>query len=100
MAWWGCCSERLSVGGEQLMREKTRLGQRGRGAAASAILLLALLLAACANSGGAAGNPQTNTQNLPYNISVTAIREFPVLTPQSGLMRPAVDSAGNIWFGE
>jgi virginiamycin B lyase len=64
------------------------------------LLLLALLLGACADSSAAAGNPQINTQGLPYNISVTSIREFPVQTPQSGLMRPAVDSAGNIWFGE
>src|SRR5215469_13366503 len=77
------------------MRYRTMLGRRG----VLPLLLLLALLAACSTS-NASGNQQPNASTLPYTVTVAAIREFPVLTPQSGLMRPAVDSMGNIWFGE
>src|SRR5690348_16336757 len=59
--------------------------------------LLALVLAGC---GAASGPGQGSSTALPYTITTANIRAFPMPKPQSGLMRPAVDSQGNIWFGE
>jgi virginiamycin B lyase len=89
------------LGGEAPGRDFNRrgAGRRALRPGAAVLLMMCLLLAACAST-PSAGGQQTNASNLPYNVTVTSIREFPVLTPQSGLMRPAVDNAGNIWFGE
>src|SRR6266567_4296706 len=72
------------------------------------LLLLALFLAAC----GGTNSPPTGTgpgntpaaSKEPTAISavtvVTFIHEYPLPQSNGGLMRPAVDHEGRIWFGE
>src|SRR5437868_10819246 len=72
------------------------------------LLLLALFLAAC----GGTNSPPTTTgpgdtpavSKEPTAISavtvVTFIHEYPLPQSNSGLMRPAIDHQGRIWFGE
>jgi virginiamycin B lyase len=72
------------------------------------IALLGLLVSAC--YGIAPPGPQTVTNaapvvtpaaaSAPYTIIPGKIRELPVGDSNAGMMRPAVDSAGNVWFGE
>ncbi len=81
-------------------RPGKRLASPKRATSLFAVLLLLLLvLAGCAGS-DASGNSQGKTAALPYSVEVASIQEFQMPHPQSGLMRPAIDASGNIWFGE
>ena len=75
------------------------------------LLLLAVLFAAC--GGGDTNSSATNTgpidTSTPATIlstplpSITAtgnFREYPLPQSDSGMMRPAIDHEGRIWFGE
>jgi virginiamycin B lyase len=73
------------------------------------LLLLVLLLAACGNS--SASNTTSSESNIsPTNHSKPKItpsimangtfQEYSLPLPNSGLMRPAIDHEGRIWFGE
>ena len=73
----------------------------------STLLLLILILAACRDTGPI--NNSANPSNTGPNNSQTPLspfigrgtfREFPLPQSNSGLMRPAIDSQGRIWFGE
>ena len=70
-------------------------------------MLLAFVLAACGGTNTPAGAGSGNTPVVskePTAISavtvVGIIHEYPLPQTNSGLMRPAVDHAGRIWFGE
>src|SRR5690348_3700381 len=71
-------------------------------------VLLALFLVACSDSSptpannGPTDTPATNIQSTPLP-SITAsgsFREYPLPQKDSGMMRPAIDHEGRIWFGE
>jgi virginiamycin B lyase len=72
------------------------------------LLLLALLLAACGNSFTPSSNIGSidthNAHSQPNTISsimaTGSFHEYPLPQSNSGLMRPAIDHAGRIWFGE
>ncbi|HJT55465.1 MAG TPA: hypothetical protein VJ761_03140 [Ktedonobacteraceae bacterium] len=72
------------------------------------ILLLSLLLAACgdpvtqsSNTGPidspSASNQQTAT---PATMAIGSFHEYALPQTNSGLMRPAIDHEGRVWFGE
>lgn len=67
----------------------------------SVLLLVLAGLVSCAPASPASspGQPPSG-RNGSYTVAVTAIRQFPVPQANSGLMRPAVDAHGDIWFGE
>lgn len=44
--------------------------------------------------------PQTATQPLPSGVISAHTREYIFTQPNIGLMQPAVDAQGNVWFGE
>lgn len=64
-------------------------------------LLLALLLAACTGTPTTTtGSPQ-NAGGTPSAITGEGVfREYPLPQSDDGLMRPAIDHEGRIWFGE
>ncbi len=71
------------------------------------LTLLLLLLSACANNGTASPSPTTNTitrkgvQALTPSISAIGnFAEYALPQTGSGLMRPAIDRRGRLWFGE
>ena len=67
----------------------------------SCLLLLTLLLSACGDprpvDSPTPGTPQPST---PSIMAIGNFQEFPLPQQNSGLMRPAVDRDGRIWFGE
>jgi virginiamycin B lyase len=60
-----------------------------------ALTLLTALLAACTILPGA--SPATNGQATPVTAT---FHEYPLPQPASGVMRPAIDHEGRLWFGE
>ena len=72
------------------------------------LLLLTLLLAACGNlfiSSPTTGPIDTATAHsqpaiTPSMMAIGNFKEYPLPQNNSGLMRPAIDHAGRIWFGE
>src|SRR6266704_3120565 len=74
----------------------------------SLLLILTLLLAACGNAytatsttsptDTAIAHSQPNT--IPSIMATGSFHEYPLPQSNSGLMRPAIDHAGRIWFGE
>ena len=69
------------------------------------IIALLLLLTACTNAGITATPDTTPTSKNTTTLttSVTAIgnfSEYPLPQTGSGLMRPAIDHQGRLWFGE
>ena len=75
------------------------------------LLLLALLLAAC--GGGDTNSSATNTvpndtstpannlsKPLPAIAATGNFREYALPQSDSGMMRPAIDHEGRVWFGE
>lgn len=73
------------------------------------LFLLACLLAACSNayatpaSQNGPGTSPTTAQgqaNTASQVATGTFQEFPLPQKQSGLMRPAIDAQGHIWFGE
>lgn len=62
------------------------------------LILLTLLVAAC----GSATNSPTNTQpaTTPAIMATGSFHEYSLPQSNSGLMRPAIDHEGRIWFGE
>ncbi len=72
------------------------------------LVILTLLLAACADinttpsSNSANASPTTASQAAPLAaiIGTGTFREYPLPQTDSGMMRPAIDHEGRIWFGE
>jgi virginiamycin B lyase len=72
------------------------------------MIFLCLLLAACSNTGtlstgnGPIDTPTTNTQSTttPGTTAIGKFQEYPLPQTNSGLMRPAIDHEGRVWFGE
>lgn len=72
------------------------------------LLLFAFLLAACGNTAasaqpGGVGVSQTTGAQQTMTVSVTVagvFREYALPQTKSGMMRPAIDHEGRIWFGE
>lgn len=72
------------------------------------LLLLTLLLAACGDTStsspttGSSGTPTAHSQPAitPSIKAIGNFEEFALPQSNSGLMRPAVDNTGRIWFGE
>lgn len=73
------------------------------------LLLLLCLLSACGDAytvpsdlGGPIDSPTPAQQQAqtPSQAVTGAFQEFPLPQKQSGLMRPAIDAQGHIWFGE
>jgi len=72
------------------------------------LLLFSLLLAACGDpvtqspAIGPIDSPTTSTQPAvaPAVMAIGKFQEYPLPQTNSGLMRPAVDHEGRIWFGE
>ena len=67
-------------------------------------LLFTLVLAACGNS-STPGPIDTSTAHsqpatTPSIMAIGNFKEYPLPQNNSGLMRPAIDRAGRIWFGE
>lgn len=72
-----------------------------------ALLLIALLFAACGDTPtptlatGPGGSPAVSSQQTTASVTATGIfREYALPQNNSGLMRPAIDHEGRIWFGE
>src|SRR5258707_15799560 len=71
------------------------------------LLLLTLLLAACGDSftsSPTTGPIDTATAHsqpaiTPSMMAIGNFKEYPLPQNNSGLMRPAIDHAGRIWFG-
>lgn len=72
-------------------------------------LLLLCLLSACGDAyavpsdlGGPIDSPTTAQQQTqtPFQAATGAFQEFALPQKQSGLMRPAIDAQGRVWFGE
>ena len=71
----------------------------------SCLVMLAALFAACTNTAApSSGNATTPTANahttLPAIIGTGSFREFALPQSNSGMMRPAIDHEGRVWFGE
>ncbi len=72
------------------------------------LLLLTLLLAACgdtytpSSTTGPIDTPTAHSQPTitPSIMAIGNFREYPLPQSNSGLMRPAIDHQGRIWFGE
>lgn len=72
------------------------------------LLLLTLVLAACGDSftssstNGSTNTPIVHSQSTttPSIEAAGSFREYPLPQINSGLMRPAIDHEGRIWFGE
>ena len=65
------------------------------------VFLLALFLAACSSaSPTTAGSPQNSAGTRSAITSTGSFREYPLPQSNDGLMRPAIDHEGRIWFGE
>lgn len=67
----------------------------------SCLVILALFLVACTDT-TTAGTTTTSTQptSLQKITATGSFREFSLPQTNSGLMRPAIDHEGRIWFGE
>lgn len=65
-------------------------------------LLLALLLSACGSSVvSTQGGVQQNTNGATPAITASGtFKEYPLPQSNSGMMRPAIDGKGRVWFGE
>ncbi len=71
-------------------------------------ILLTLLLAACngintqptGNNSSATSTTSTQTEITPAIMAIGSFREYPLPQSHSGLMRPAIDHEGRLWFGE
>src|SRR5689334_7556684 len=76
----------------------------------SSFLFLMLLLAACSSTtnintppSASGPNTSTTTTQLATTPAITAIgdfHEYPLPQTNSGVMRPAIDREGRLWFGE
>lgn len=74
----------------------------------SCLIILTLILVACGNTvvSTTNSNPSdtlpTNTQptTIPFTTASGTFHEYPLPQLNSGLMRPAIDHEGRIWFGE
>lgn len=71
------------------------------------LLLLLCLLTACGasqsgatTSGGETATPDSQGTTIPFVIARGAFQEFALPQAGSGLMRPAIDAEGRVWFGE
>ena len=70
------------------------------------LILFNLLLAACGGittSPTGSTNPPTTTAQLnttPATMAIGKFREYALPQTNSGMMRPAIDHEGRIWFGE
>lgn len=68
------------------------------------LLIMAMLLAACTNTviPSSSSSPTTSTRSslLPALTGTGNFREFALPQTNSGMMRPAIDHEGHIWFGE
>lgn len=66
-------------------------------------ILLILLLTACNNSSTLAANPHVPAipqGQIPTLAATGTFREFALPQHNDGLMRPALDTQGRVWFGE
>lgn len=63
-------------------------------------LLLTLFLAACDGATSTNSSPQNSKETQPAITGVGIFREYPLPQSDDGLMRPAIDHEGRIWFGE
>ncbi|GCE16850.1 Vgb family protein [Dictyobacter kobayashii] len=64
-------------------------------------LLLLLLLSACGNSTTASpAYTASNQAHTALNQASGTFNEYPLPQDKSGVMRPAVDGHGRVWFGE
>src|SRR5712692_980454 len=71
------------------------------------MIMLSLLLVACTNTNPSSisapiDTPTTSTQNASLAVITGkgTYREYPLPQTDSGMMRPAIDHEGRIWFGE
>lgn len=72
------------------------------------LIILILLLAACGNSftpsstTGSIDTPTAHSQpnTTPSIMATGSFHEYPLPQSNNGLMRPAIDHEGRIWFGE
>src|SRR5215469_8369576 len=71
------------------------------------LILLSLLLVACSSNTATSsttasiGTPAITTQiTITVNLAIGKFREYSLPQAHSGLMRPATDHEGRIWFGE
>lgn len=72
------------------------------------LTLLCLLIAACSdstalpgtNSYGSSASPGTQSTTTPGIMAIGSFKEYALPQTNSGLMRPAIDTQGRIWFGE
>src|SRR2546423_15566326 len=73
------------------------------------LAFFSLFLVACANtlpssssSSGAINMTATSSQSspMPGIVGTGTFREYPLPQTDSGMMRPAIDHEGRIWFGE
>ncbi len=71
-------------------------------------ILLSLLLAACngintqptGNNSAGTSTTSIQTDTTPAIIAIGNFHEYPLPQSHSGLMRPAIDHEGRLWFGE
>ncbi len=70
-------------------------------------ILLTLLFVACSSTSATpSSTTPTGTQTITTQTTITAtvaigsFREYPLPQANSGVMRPAIDHEGRIWFGE
>ncbi len=75
----------------------------------SCLVILTISLAACTNTATSSsgstntlspGTASTQPTPLPAIMATGQFREFALPQPNSGMMRPAIDHEGRIWFGE
>src|SRR5205085_2148688 len=76
----------------------------------SSFLLLMLLLTACSNTSNTSTSPLANGSNTstahnqaattPAIMAIGNFHEYPLPQTNSGVMRPAIDHEGRLWFGE
>ena len=72
------------------------------------LIFLILFAAACSDTGSLATSTSQNTPpaaiaqptTLPETTAIGKFQEYPLPQADSGMMRPAIDHEGRIWFGE
>ena len=64
------------------------------------LLLLSLPLAACGNASSSPSNPGWPNAGATTRATTGTFQEFALPQDKSGLMRPAIDAQGRVWFGE
>src|SRR5437016_12724999 len=70
------------------------------------LLLFTLLLTACADNNPittvstSSNTPPTQATSLSITTAIGNFHEYPLPQSNSGMMRPAIDHEGRIWFGE